>query len=663
MADNAKKPSWRSIHKDELTNFVSNFYQTSYNWRKTSGYHDKWDRWERNANAIYDPSTKAKKKEWQACMFDPSISPTNVELTTNALAKSLLGREKPLGMKPREMGDELQAELHSTILDYEVQKSGYIIADYDCKKEAAIYGSGFMKIYWVRKKAPRRVQKPVTESILEAVKNGRLPKMVGTKVEMEEVLIQDNPICEPVHIRDIFLEPNSKGMERVLHRNKNTTYGELLSMSKQKNDEGQPLVDPESVKKLMDLKEGDKFDEDLTVIQADKGIDDPPLVRADYDTKRTIWEYWGPLPMKWIKLDMPENTEDEKEKANQIVPGKALIASGKFFLASEINPTQSMEPPFIQTDYIRTNQRYGIGVCQLLEGIQDEANEIRNLRADNVSISMSKIFAIIEKWLVDPNDAVVAPGQAIRFKPGLDDVRKAFMEIPVSDVAISAYRETGELERKAQETVGNNRATTGISGPGDKSNQTLGSQELNKQAAFERFTFYAYIIGCTASVKTAKKLMEFSYLYRTEESIKRILGMQPVQIINFDTMQIETVPKWAAYKKMAPHELELDYDFIFTDVFKAENKAQKLGGIMNFGQFLSSVLPQYDIRPIIKRAAHYNDFAAEEINALLEGIDAQMPTPLAMGQGVPSLTKPTRSQSGGEASPLQTPGNPVGAGQ
>lgn len=653
-----KKMDWRAVHKDEIVTFVSNFYRTSYNWRESSGYHSKWDRYERNANAIYDPTIKSKKKPWQACMFDPSITPTNVELTTNALAKTLLGKEKPLGMRPREMGDELQAELHSAILDYEVQRSGFVIADYDVKKEAAIYGSGFMKIYWVRKMAPRRIQKPVREGILDAVKNMRLPQVIGMTTEVEEVLIQDDPICEPVHIRDLFLEPNSKGMERALHRNKNTTYGELLAMSKQKNDEGRPLVDPDSVSELAGLKEGDKFDSDLTTSMSDKGIDDPVLIRADYDTKRTLWEYWGPLPKKWIDLDMPEETEKQREEANQIVPGKALVASAKYYLASEVNPTQSMEPPFIQTDYIRTNQRYGIGVCQLLDGIQEEANEIRNLRADNVNLSMTKMFGVIEKWLVDPNEMVSSPGQIVRFKPGLEDIRKAFMEFQISDVAISAYRETGELERKAQETVGNNRATTGIANPADKSNQTLGGQELNKQAAFERFTFYAYIIGCTANIKTAKKLMEFSYLYRTPESLQRILGMQPIEVLP-DVI----IPKWAAYKKLPPHELERDYDFIFTDVFKAENKAQKLGALMNFGQFLSSVLPQYDIRPLIKRMAHYNDFSPEESNVLLEGITGPMPTPMAMGQGVPSLTKPTRSQSGGEAAPMDTPGMPVGAGQ
>lgn len=657
------KNDWKAIHKKELVEFVSQFYQTSWNWREVSKYHEKWDKWERNYNAIYDPSIKAAKKPWQACMFDSSITPTNVELTTNALAKILLGKEKPLGIKPREMGDELQAELHSAILDYEVQRSNFVIADYDAKKESCIYGSGFIKIYWRKQTAPRRIQAPVKESIIEAVKNMRFPKVVGYKEDVQQVLIKNDPVCEKVHIRDIFLEPNSTGMERVLHRNKNTTYGELLAMSKQKNEKGQWLIDPDSVVELARITEGDKFENDLVIIMADRGIDDPKLVRPDHNSKRTIWEYWGPIPKKWIELEMPEDTEEQKEKANEILQGKAMVASAKFFLAAEENPTQSMEPPFVQTDYIRTGGRYGIGVGQLLEGIQDQDNEAVNLRSDNASLALNKMFAVIEKHLVDPKDAVSAPGQTWRFKSGLDDIRKAFLEIQVSDIPLSAYRETAEYERKAQEVVGNNRVTLGTAGQTRDSNQTLGGMELLRQSAFERFTMYAYIIGCTANIKVAKKLMELSYQYRPLESLKRILGVMPVKIINFETLQVETVPKWAAYKRLPPHELELDYDLIFTDVFKAENKAQKLSGIMNFGQFLSSVLPSYDIRPIIKRAAHYNDFTAEETNDILAGIDGPMPTPMAMGQGVPSLTAPTRSQSGGEASPMQTPGGPMGPGQ
>ena len=654
-----KKTDWKAVHKDELTTFVSNFYRTSYSWRESSGYHAKWDKWERNANAIYDPAIKAQKKPWQACMFDPTLTPTNVELTTNALTKVLSGKEKPLGLKPREMGDELQAELHSCILDYEVQRSNFVVADYDVKKEACIYGSGFMKLYWRKQMAPRRVLKEVREGIVEAAIKLRTPRVVGYKEEVEEVIIKNDPVCEKVHIRDVFLEPNSTGMDRVLHRNKNLTYGELLNLSKQKNANGQPMVDPDSVRELAFLKESDKFDSDLTTSQTDKGNDDPPLVRPDYDGKRTVWEYWGPLPRKWVDLEMPEDTDKQREEANAIVPGKALVASGKYFLASEVNPLQSMEPPFVQTDYIRTNGRYGIGVAGLLEGIQDEGNEIRNLRADNVNLSMNKMFGVIEKYLVDVADAVSSPGGVWRFKPNTEDIRKVFMELQVSDVAIAAYRETGDLERKAQETVGNNRVTLGTAGQTKDTNQTLGGMELLRQSAFERFTMYAYIIGCTANIKTAKKLMELSYQNRDVESLKRILGYQPIEILPG-----EIIPKWAAYKRLPPHELELDYDFIFVDVFKAENKSQKLAAVSNFGQFLASVFPQIDLKPVAEEMARLNDFSPELIHRILAGIESgPMPTPMGMGQGVPSLTKPTRSFSGGEAAPMATSGAPSGPGQ
>lgn len=665
MADETKpttkKKSLRETRKDEIVTFVANFYRTSYDWRETSGYHRKWDMADRNSKAIYNPEIKDLKKPWQNCIFDSSITPTNVELTTNALSKTLLGKEKPLGMKPREMGDQLQAELHSSILDYEVQRSGWVIADYDAKKEAVKYGSGFTKLYWVRQKAPRRIQKPVREGILDAAKNFRLPAIVGFKAEIEEVTIKDDPVCEAVHIRDLFLEPNFKRLDRCLHRNKNTTYGELLNMSKQKNDEGNWLVDPDSVRELAGLKEGDKFDTDLATSKADEGIDDPVLVRADYDTKRTLWEYWGPIPRKWVELDLPEDTQEQIDKANEIVPGKLLVASAKYFLASEVNPLQSMEPPFVQTDYIRNASGYGTGVCELLEGIQDNANETSSLRMDNVVLALNKMFGVIEKHLVDPADAVSSPGQVWRFKPGVEDIRKVFMELQVSDVAISAYRETAELERKAQEVVGNNRATLGTVDQARDSNNTLGGQELNKQAAFERFTFYAYIIGCTANVKTAKKLMELSYLYRTPESLKRILGEQPIETINLQTGEMEVVAKYMAYKRLPPHELELDYDFIFTDVFKAENKAQKLSSLANFGQFLASTFPQIGLKTVAEEMARLNDFSPELIYRILGEIpEGPQPTPLAMGQGVPSLTKPSKSFSGGEAAPMSTTGSPAG---
>ena len=105
---------WKKIHQEEAVKFVRDFYQTSYNWRNES-YHSKWDSWERNYRNIYDTRISALKDSWQARMFIP-MTITNVEVIVGALQKLLMGSDKPMGLLPRESGDQLQAELHTALL-------------------------------------------------------------------------------------------------------------------------------------------------------------------------------------------------------------------------------------------------------------------------------------------------------------------------------------------------------------------------------------------------------------------------------------------------------------------------------------------------------------------------------------------------------------------
>src|SRR3990167_5852199 len=553
-----------SLHKREVVDYVQGFYRASYDWRSQS-YHANWDKYERNYNAIYDPTIKAKKEYWQTTMFDPSITPTAVEVISSALTKLNVGKKRVIAFEPREMGDELQAELNTKILDYEVGLSDFALQYYDCQKEAAIFGDGFMKFLWEEVMAPKRIQKPVYEGVLSAMKNGRMPgSITGFKESVEMVPIKRNVRCQKVHIRDIFLEPNSTDMKKVLHREK-VTYGELKKMA----DAG--LIDKESVAKLWGVRESDSFEQDISVIMADLTITDSPNVpKPSFGQKHTIWEFYADIPKKWTDegLGMPEDTEEEKNKANELVPGKMLVASGGYYLGSEMNSFQSMEPPFEKLPYIRSGRTYDIGVAQLLAGIQEESNEIRNLRVDNVTLSMNKMFVVLDKYLSDPTKLRSMPGGIIGIKGStVDDVRKAVMELPISDVAISAFRETGELERKAQEVSGANRVTIGTSGQADDGNKTATGMELAKQAAFDRFTVYAWVIGRSFIVRAAKKIMEISYQNRGIEDIRRILGEQPLEMFPG-----EWVAKWQAYKKTPPHELLLNYDLIPVDVFGMENK-------------------------------------------------------------------------------------------
>ena len=637
----AEKKNWREIHKAELVDFVRSFYRTSYDWR-SQAYHAKWDKYERNYRNIYDPNIKAKKEPWQCTMFIPATV-KDVEVISCALTKIASGKKRPIAIEPREAGDELQAELNTDLLDYYREKGDYEIARYDAVKEACIFGSGFMKLFWEKKTAPRRIVKPVVEGILPAMMKFRMPQVTGQKQEWQDVLVKNGVRYQHVHIRNIFLEPNSLNLSRLIHRDK-LTYNELKQMA----DLGH--FDKEAVNDLWMVREGDNFDEDISPLKYEQNLNDPKLPRPTYDKKHTVWEYNGPLPKKWIDFDMSEETEELKRKAEVVTPGTALIASGHYFLASGESPNYDGEPGFIKMDYIRAGQTYGIGVAQLIEGLQEELNEVRNQRMDNVSLLMNKMFAVIEKYVVDPKELRSKPYGVIRFKGSeIDDLKKVFAEIQVSDVPISAFRETAEIERQIQETDAANRVTVGSAGMTKDANQTLGGMEMLKQAAFDRFTIYAFIMGRMFDVNAAKKSCEQIYLNIDDESLKRILGEIPIEFLPG-----QYSPRWQLWKRLPPEEMNICYDFVPVDVFSMENRFQKSQDLSSKMQLMASVLPGWNPVPGIKRLFKYSDFSSDEIADLMAGLDEMpgpMPTPMGMGQGVPSVARPTK-QTASETPPV-----------
>jgi hypothetical protein len=250
-----------------------------------------------------------------------------------------------------------------------------------------------------------------------------------------------------------------------------------------------------------------------------------------------------------------------------------------------------------------------------------------------------------------------SPHAVIRVKGSISevsDIRNVIAELPVTEVGINAYRESGERERMAQEVTAANRVTTGTSGQTSDSNKTLGGMELLKQAAYDRFTVYAYQIGRMSLISIGRKTMEYVYQYSTPERTKRILGQMPVEMMNFGTGEFEIVAKWAAFKPVPPHELILDYDFKIVDIFAMENRSQKRQALAANMQLTASLVQTFNPRPGLKKLFEYDEFTPEEREDILKGIDEQQPTPLSMGQGVPSLAKPVKT-SLGDGPPSKVP--------
>lgn len=644
---------WIELHKKEAAKFVSDFYRKSFDWRNngSSSYHQKWDRWERNYHNIYDPGIRAKKEPWQSCMFVP-YSVTNVEVITTSLFKLLFGKRESIRFDPRETGDELQAELHSDVLAYEMDMSGIIEESNKILKEIGIFGSAFMKVYWKKTEENRKLIEPVRRGFVGTAKSlmageiARPNDIIGMKQKEQRVTVEDDCRVECVHIRDIFLEPNSRSTDRILHRQKNITYGELVRMSKMKTAGGNVLIDKDSVAQLKNVRESDKFDEDTQVVQMEMGNTDPTLVRTDYDKRHTCFEYWGPIPRKWIDLKMPESTDEDIARANEMVPGKILVASSNYYLASEENPNPIPKPPFVKFDYIDCGQTYGKGICAIIEGLQEQGNEVTNLRIDNVTLTMNKVVGVLEKHLRDTNELKWSPGAVIRIKGDIvDDARKAIFPIEVGTVDIGGYRETTEIERQIQEATAANRVTIGSAGLKQDTNQTLGGMELLRQAAYDRFAVYAFLIG-NKFKEVASLIMSLSYQNSGPERNKQILGEIPLEIL-----PNEWVPRWQAYRPLPPHEIVKRYDLKIVDIFGMENRAMKAQQLTMYGELAAKLVPGFNSRPLLERLGHYNDFKKDEVGEILGKEENALPSPMPQMPGGPVNTGPSLVPRNNEVAP------------
>lgn len=575
---------------------MNDFYKKSWDWR-SNRIHERWNRADRNYNAIYDPVRIAAKEPWQSTMFI-DITFQNVEIIVSQIFKTMMAPNPPIQTEAGPAGDELQARLIQDVVDYQLQKSGFKIAFYDALKEAVKYGSGFVKVYWDREEDIRLRRQPIQQTPQEVIQQASpealmgqapmpQPGIKGFQMQPTPVLLKNHLCARYVHIRDIFPEPNTVTWDKLIHRDK-MSYGEILKFIKA----GQ-FFDVRT--ELQDVVEGEKFDIDLKDIRQDRGYNETIRQKPRNEKIHTIWEMYNRIPRKWIDFSLPDGDE-----AEELVPAKVQIASGVAILSSEVNAQFDGENPILKFDYIRTGEPYGKGVAEILFDDQDEINESGNLGIDNMNMILNKMVVVIESMLVNPDqDMVSKPGGEIRLKSQTDDVRKAIMPFEFPDLAKSFFEHRFNLERMVQEKTGANRVTLGSSGIVKDSNQTLGGMELLKQMFNERVAAQGMVMEFDFIIEFALRVYGLIYQNLMPEDLKPILGEEPVDIGPVPAPpppppppgmpplpqlppQPMLVPRYMAFAFPPPEEVANSYRFKPMGIFSLENKVVKGAQFMDW---------------------------------------------------------------------------------
>jgi hypothetical protein len=543
----------------ELLDWCVKFQDASAEWRRNS-WEPQWERWQRNADSIYDPDIAAKKEPWQSTAVWP-ITASHLENAVAQLYKTEVGPQPPIKFKalvkmPPEL--DMSQDLQELVIR-ERDKSGYDLERNKQLMDKATYGSGFSRLRFETVTEDRKVKVPQFEpisvtdptSIMRAMTGQR--QVIGYTEEIQEVVVCRGTKFEHISIWDFFPDPRAlkiKGHPCAYRYS--TTYGEIVDGVRA----GYYL--PEAEEALAHIKsEETEEDQGKRMVQADRQISDATVERTKYQANITCFELFARLPKKWVLINGEPIDDPDK-----LIP--AIVRFHKKTVVSvELNDSYDGEPQIYKDDYmVVPGQFYARGISEMLKDVHLVSSETINQRLDAGSQSLTNRYAVIEKYLVDPKD-IEDGRRAVRLKApsgiALTDVKQAIGRLDMGTVDRTSFVEPQEWERIAQERTSITRATLGTSGQVKDANQTLGGQEMLKAATGDKMAYIGMLSEFGFIREITNAYLRLIYQNYTPEDYAEVLGPE----------------RAAFFVPMIPEEVERTYKYIPQGIYTMENKAMR----------------------------------------------------------------------------------------
>lgn len=611
----------------ELLDWCNAFIQSSRTWRRNS-FEQKWHIYQRNADAIFDPVVAANKESWQSKAFYP-LTPSHRETIHANIYKTMMGAKPILEMRPRGTPQNDQSENMRDLITRELEKSEFEIQFNSILDDADTYGSGLARVYFDTKKGDRKVRVPIQEpvnvydpsSVMRAMSGNR--GIIGYEDKVQEVVTYRGMVCDPISIWDVFPDPRALDVKgNAIALRYPITYGAVIAGIAS----GQFFEEARS--RLLEIQDGERDEDDVQLVKSDRQQFEVSIKRTDYQKNLKCYELFAKLPKKWIYINGEEIDDPEK-----LVPAR-IIFHRDCVLAVETNDQYDGEAPIIKMDYVPVNgQFYGKGIPEMLQDLQGLINDTINQRVDNVALVLNKMFAVIEKAVVDRNDFVSKPGGFIRVNgKNVTDIRQALMPIDMGSIPREAYVEPQEYERMAQERTSASKVTLGTAGQTRDTNDTARGMQLVQQSANEKFAY----VGMLVEFKFLNKL--FRDYWKNIYS-----NIQPQDVVNSIGEK-----RAQSFVLLSPEQIENDYAYEPQGIFTQDNK-----NVLQ--QRLQGAYAEYQNQPFVNPMAFFN----KTLQTMNEDPDAYKYTPEEMQQMLIAQNQMEMVKNG----PIQQGPAPQGNGQ
>lgn len=182
---------------------------------------------------------------------------------------------------------------------------------------------------------------------------------------------------------------------------------------------------------------------------------------------------------------------------------------------------------------LETHKTYPIGKPQLIQGLQQEANEIANLRIDNVKLAINKRFFVKRGAQVDLRSIVRGSASSITL---VQDTEKDVREMETRDVTQSSYAEQTRIDLDIDDVAGN---FSPGSIQGNRSlNETVGGMQLMAGAATQVNDLDMRVFTETWAEPALRQLLNMEQYFETDTVIMAIAGQQAQLIPKYGISEI-----------------------------------------------------------------------------------------------------------------------------
>ena len=423
-------------------------------------YKEKWEYFDN----LYE-NIRIKKDgvaDWRANISIPMVF-QDIQAELPLAINGLIGGGDFFAIKPRKDDEKQTAESKALeiLMKSHFQTAGLYQATHDAVLNSLKKGIGWYKLTW-------KFQKETVKYYDE--KEGKM-------VEIEEdKVVYDAPLIESPEPKNVWIDKYAKTMDeaRYLIESSDITVGEAELLIGNKAYNGQA-----------ELK---RFIKDKRAEQKEKN--------EDANKRYKMYHVY------------------EKHNVSAVIEESYLVRDTH-------NPYKhNMIPFFPVVKYPVPNKIIGMGVTEVLADINEMANDMENLKADNIMFSVNKVLMKRDTWNVKPTQTEFKPGLVIDMEtPGQD-----LVPLEMGGVHSDIFTQGEILQGMASRVSG---SATGITTPDPNAtvnNKTATGATILAQKENERRSMYIRYNKEQAIRPLIRMFIDIIQQYQDEDRAKEIIG-------------------------------------------------------------------------------------------------------------------------------------------